>query len=557
MGDVGRGQPREPGERRGQRGAAGETGHHEIPGLDDPRMTYQPCCTLEGSAAGMPATPPPNIPARGLVGLRRGPASGYRGVMEGPAPVPPKLKTVPPGPGDLAEAVRFLRRGTALVVGDAMLDRYVFGQVTRISPEAPVPVLAVERDVALPGGAGNVVRNLTALGCAVAFVSVVGDDQAGSDLTGLIGGQPGIEPWLLVQGGRATTTKTRFVAAGQQVMRADREQTEPIHPRLADRLVRIASDAVAATGVMVLSDYRKGLLVGDTPARLIAAARGAGRRVIADPKDGDPARYAGADLLLLAAEDLPEFASRAGATEAALAAAAERLRVTHGFGAVMLLQGAESLTLAEPAGMRHLPCDAVEVMDRAGAMDALVATVAAGVSAGLSLPVAGRLGALAAGIVAGKSGIAAAREEELLDVLQPGRLAARKVASRPQAAERVERWRRSGCRVGLLVASGGAVEPYARLLGAARAWCDRLVVALPDGAAAPMATALAEHPGVDTVTRWAAEMPLDLIRQLRPDILMQDPEQAPDSVAGGELVQEWGGEIRRPPRQGAGTGAAA
>ena len=485
--------------------------------------------------------------------------------MEGSVPVPASPAAAPPSPGSmpdraqasLPDAVRLLRRGTALVVGDAMLDRYVFGQVTRISREAPVPVLAVEREVALPGGAGNVVRDLTALGCAVAFVSVVGDDQAGSDLTGLIGGQPGIEPWLLVQGGRATTTKTRFVAAGQQVMRADHEQTAPIHPRLADRLVRIAADAVAATGVMVLSDYRKGLLVGDTPARLIAAARAAGRRIIADPKDGDPARYAGADLLLLAAEDLPEFAGRGGPGEAALAAAADRLRADHGFGAVMLLHGAESLTLAEAGGTCHLPCDAVEVMDRTGVMDALVATVAAGLSAGLPLPVVGRLGALAAGIVAGKSGIAAVREEELLEVLQPGRLAACKLATRPQAAERVERWRRIGCRIGLLVASGSTAEPYARLLAEARAWCDRLIVALPDGTAPSLAAGLAEHPGVDLVTRWTAAAPLDLIRQLRPDILLQDPEQAPDTVAGGDLVQEWGGEVRRPPREAALAGAAA
>src|SRR3712207_5785355 len=131
--------------------------------------------------------------------------------MHGPAPPPrPPLAGTPhatPEAG-LAEAVRQLRRGAILVVGDAMLDRYVYGRVSRVSPEAPVPVLAVEREVALPGGAGNVVRNLTALGAAVAFVSVVGDDQAGSDLTGLIGGQPGVEPWLLVQGGRATKTKT-------------------------------------------------------------------------------------------------------------------------------------------------------------------------------------------------------------------------------------------------------------------------------------------------------------------------------------------------------------
>ena len=125
---------------------------------------------------------------------------------------------------DLAAAVRRLVHTNVLVIGDVMLDRYTYGEVTRISLEAPVPILAIEREVALPGGAGNVVRNLTALGAATAFISVVGDDQAGSELTGLIGGQPNVEPWLLVQGSRTTTLKTRLIAAGQQLLRADREQ---------------------------------------------------------------------------------------------------------------------------------------------------------------------------------------------------------------------------------------------------------------------------------------------------------------------------------------------
>jgi D-beta-D-heptose 7-phosphate kinase/D-beta-D-heptose 1-phosphate adenosyltransferase len=455
----------------------------------------------------------------------------------------------------LADAVRQLRRATALVVGDAMLDRYVFGQVTRVSPEAPVPVLAVEREVALPGGAGNVVRNLTALGCAVAFVSVVGDDQAGSDLTGLIGGQPGIEPWLLVQGGRATTTKTRFLASGQQMLRADREQTDPIHPRLADRLVRIAADTVAATAVMVLSDYRKGVLAGDTPARLIAAAHAAGRRVVVDQKGGDQARFAGADLLVIDAEELGLGTGLPVRTEQEVATAATILQATHGFGAVLTLRGAQGLTLVAGGAETeacHLNNDAVEIVDLAGTTDAVVATAAAGISAGLALPLIARLGALAAGIVTAKAGIAVVREEELLEMLAPGRLAGRKICPRPQAAERVERWRRAGCRIGLLVASPGRAisngpDAYSALLAQARSWCERLVVALPEGEEGfGAAEDLAARSTVDLVTRYAGDVPSDLIRQLRPDVLVQDPDHAPETVAGGELLLEWGGQVRRP-----------
>src|SRR5579883_2079218 len=182
-------------------------------------------------------------------------------------PGKPALAPVP----DLASAVRRLAKAAALVIGDVMLDRYVYGSVSRVSPEAPVPILREDREIAIPGGAGNVVRNLTALGAATAFISVVGDDQAGSDLTGLIGGQPNVEPWLLVEGGRTTTVKTRYIAQGQQLLRADREVTAPIHPKLAERLLRIARDAMVATSATVISDYGKGVVTAEVTAEIVAA----------------------------------------------------------------------------------------------------------------------------------------------------------------------------------------------------------------------------------------------------------------------------------------------
>ncbi len=470
----------------------------------------------------------------------------YRDTMHGPAPLQPPLAGAPDAEAtaDLADAVRQLRRGTVLVVGDAMLDRYVYGRVSRVSPEAPVPVLAVEREVALPGGAGNVVRNLTALGAAVAFVSVVGDDQAGSDLTGLIGGQPGVEPWLLVQGGRATTTKTRFVAAGQHMLRADHEQLSPIQPRLADRLVRIASDAVAATAVMVLSDYSKGTLAGEVPARLIAAARNAGRKVVAAPRRAGVGRYAGADLVLLDAAELSAATGMPAGNEAETAAAAASLRAAHGFGAVMALRGEAGVSLVGEGGdaVHHWPTDAIELVDWAGAGDAVLAVAACGMAACLPLPTVARLGALAAGIVVGKSGIAVVREDEFLETLVPGRLSARKLASRAQAAERVERWRRDGYRVGFL--TGGTVASHPNLLDDCRSWCDRLVVGIADGDAT--AEAFAAMGAVDLVVRYGTDTVLDLIRLLRPDVLVQDPVGAPDTVTGGEMLQEWGGTVRKP-----------
>ena len=321
-----------------------------------------------------------------------------------------------PGDPELAAALRRLPRTSLLVVGDAMLDRYIFGQVTRVSMEAPVPILCVEREVASPGGAGNVVRNLTALGAAVAFVSVVGDDQPGADLTGLVGRQPGVEPWLLVQGGRVTTRKTRYVAHGQQLLRADREQVDPVHPKLADRLVRIAREAMAATSVTVLSDYGKGVLAGDVPAQLIAAARTAGRKVIVDPRGSDYARYAGADVIVPTWRELSAATGMPADTDDAVAAASARLRQQHDVGAVVVMRGEAGISLHDGA-VRHFAVELGEVFDLSGVNDAVVAALAAGIVGGLPLERAVQLATVAAGVVAGKVGTAVAQSAELLAAL--------------------------------------------------------------------------------------------------------------------------------------------
>jgi len=444
-------------------------------------------------------------------------------------------------PEQLCDAVRAMARGAVLVVGDVMVDRYVYGHVSRISPEAPVPVLMVEREVALPGGAGNVVRNLTALGAAVAFVSVVGDDTAGSDLTGLIGGQARVEPWLLVQGGRTTTTKTRFLSGGQHLLRTDLEQSAPIHPRLADRLVKIASDAVAATTTLVLSDYKKGVLAGDIPARLIASAQAANRRVVVDPKGGDHGRFAGADLIIPEPEELAGATGMPVHDEASVAAAASALRRAHNFRAVLVPRAPDGLTLLELEAdgtetVRYFRAEASEVHDPAGGGDAVVAVVAAGLATGLSLAAVARLAAVALGIVSRKSGIAPVRAEELLEGLTPGRGAIRKLVSLPLAAEVMERWRHRGWRIGLLQVNGETC-PEA-MTEQARRWCDRLLVGVESENAA--AGLLAERPEVDLVAIGAGYGGEDLLRLLRPDVLVSTS----DNPALAMLLREWGGELR-------------
>jgi D-beta-D-heptose 7-phosphate kinase/D-beta-D-heptose 1-phosphate adenosyltransferase len=439
-----------------------------------------------------------------------------------------------------------------------MLDRYVYGEVRRISPEAPIPILTVERDVAMPGGAGNVVRNLTALGAAVAFVSVLGDDQAGSDLTGLIGGQPNVEPWLLVQGGRTTTTKTRYIARGQQLLRADHEEVQPIHVKLAERLVRITQDAMLATSVTVLSDYNKGVFAGDIPGRIIAAARAAGRKVIVDPKGTDYSRYAGADIITPNRRELAEATRMPVDTVEGVIAAAQSLRAAHGFTAVLVTRAEDGMSLVMENEIHHFPAEAADVFDVSGAGDTVVATLAAGVAAGLPLPVAVRLSNIAAGVVVGKVGTAVARESDLLAALSPQGGALRKVVTVLQAAEQAERWRQRGWRVGFTNGCFDLLHPgHIHLLEQARNQCDRLVVGLNSDASvqrlkgptrpvqqeAARAAVLGSVAAVDLVCVYDEDTPEKTLHAIRPDLLVKGADYTIETVVGAAFVQSYGGRV--------------
>jgi D-beta-D-heptose 7-phosphate kinase/D-beta-D-heptose 1-phosphate adenosyltransferase len=421
---------------------------------------------------------------------------------------------------DLGGEVKRLSRASVLVVGDAMLDRYVYGEVSRISPEAPVPILTVTREVAMPGGAGNVVRNLIALGAAAALVSVVGDDQAGSDLTGLVGGQQGVEPWLLVQGGRMTTLKTRYISQGQHLIRADREETIALPDKLAERLIRIATDAMAATSITILSDYRKGVLTTEVAQRLIASAKSLGRRVVVDPKGTDYSRYEGADVVTPNRRELAEATGLALNSEASIVAAAQVLLQRHSFGAVLVTRAQDGMSLITPNEIRHYPAEAQEVFDVSGAGDTVVATLAAALAVNIPLANAARLANI--------------------------------------AAEAAERWRSRGYTVGFTNGCFDLLHPgHVHLLEQARAMCDRLIVGMNSDASvkrlkgpmrpaqqeAARAAVLASLASVDLVCMFEEDTPLAILSEIKPDLLVKGADYTVEQVVGAREVESWGGRV--------------
>lgn len=300
-------------------------------------------------------------------------------------------------------------KARVLVVGDVMLDRYWFGDVQRISPEAPVPVLKVNRVEERPGGAANVARNIASLGAQCTLLSVVGADEAGSCLHRLLSEQGGIEACLHRDESISTIVKLRAIARQQQLLRIDFE-TRPSNEVLQATLLEF-KEKLALCDVVILSDYGKGGLAHI--AEMIPLAREAGKRVLVDPKGDDYARYHGATLLT---PNRNEFEQVAGSwqSEAELTRKAEQLRSELNLDALLVTRSEEGMSLFRAGEVFHEPTQAREVFDVSGAGDTVIATLAVMLASGAAMPEAMRIANRAAGIVVGKLGTAVVSREEIV-----------------------------------------------------------------------------------------------------------------------------------------------
>ncbi|HUT49148.1 MAG TPA: D-glycero-beta-D-manno-heptose-7-phosphate kinase, partial [Alphaproteobacteria bacterium] len=322
------------------------------------------------------------------------------------------------GRSDLAALIEALPNAKVLVVGDLMLDRFIDGEVDRISPEAPVPVMRVKSETDMLGGAGNVARNLAALGATTHFVAVVGNDKIGKTVTALAGALKGLRADLIVDRNRETTLKTRFVVGRQQVLRADRESGHPVVGDVEAELIRRVTRGLKTSSVVVLSDYGKGTLTPKAIGAIVAAARKAGRPVLVDPKGHDYGRYRGARLITPNRKELAEATKHTTDDEDSIVGAARRLAKGCGIEAVLATRGPDGMTLLDGKKKpQHLAAQAREVFDVSGAGDTVIAAVAAALAVDAPLVEAARLANIAAGIVVGKAGTAVASRDEIAAAL--------------------------------------------------------------------------------------------------------------------------------------------
>jgi D-beta-D-heptose 7-phosphate kinase/D-beta-D-heptose 1-phosphate adenosyltransferase len=461
----------------------------------------------------------------------------------------------------LTRYIEPMTRVKLLCVGDVMLDHFIYGAVERISPEAPIPVLKVAREARMLGGAGNVARNATALGASVTLIAVVGSDAAGRDIERLVAGETGIAPNLIVSPARPTTVKMRYVAHGQQLLRADQEDTSRLGADDEARVKGLIDSEIADVHAVVISDYAKGVVSAGVVAHAIKAARAAGKPVIADTKASDLAPFRGASFLTPNARELGVAARVPAVSDDEVARAGQRLIADLDLGGIVVTRSERGMTVIErgKAGV-HLGAEAREVFDVSGAGDTVLAVLALGLGVGASVCDAAMLANVAAGIVVGKAGTAIVHADELARALRSSEMkgAQDKIVSQEGAVARVAAWRAQGLVVGFTNGCFDLLHPgHVALLSSARAQCDRLIVGLntdasvrrlkgegrPVNGEMARAVVLAALATVDAVVLFDEDTPLKLIEAVAPDVLVKGADYTIDRVVGADFVKARGGRV--------------
>ena len=464
----------------------------------------------------------------------------------------------------LHEAIREIEHAWAgkrlLVVGDVMLDKYIWGDVGRVSPEAPVPVVRATHRSQQPGGAANVAMNLARLGAQTAVIGFTGGDEDERLLAECLR-ENDISSHFVVSEGFPTITKQRILGGRQQMLRLDSERLDARPQSDYDRLIETALGQLQCSDAVVLSDYAKGGLTAEVCQRVIQAARGRGIPVLVDPKNVDFFRYRGATTICPNLSELSAAAHLDALDLNALLDAAQTMVSDLGIEFLIVTLGEKGIALLRPSSRFLAPAVARQVFDVSGAGDTVIAVLALSLVSGLKPETAVELANVAAGIVVGKVGTAPVEKHELLAALSPqiALQAADKVLTRTELVGRVALWRANGERV---VFTNGCFDllhiGHIEVIEQARRFGDRLIVAINSdnsvrelkGSSRPIVgerertRVLAALAAVDAVTVFAEPTPLELIVTVRPDVIVKGGDYGMETIVGAAEVQSWGGQVK-------------
>src|ERR1019366_1885771 len=453
---------------------------------------------------------------------------------------------------------------TVLCIGDLMLDEFVYGEVSRISPEAPAPVIAVQRSETNIGGAGNVARNIASLGARCIFVGLIGEDEAGAKLKAALAQEDLIESVLVCDSERPTTRKVRFVSEhfSTHMLRADWELAKPAASDIEQKLLDSILPCLPRADIVLLSDYAKGVLTARVIRNIIDAARKLGKRVIVDPKSPSFAIYRGATLLTPNRKEFAEATRSRAETEKNIADAAQDVIQLADCEAVLVTQSEHGMTLVPRQGDAiHVPAHPVKVRDVSGAGDTVAAVLAVTLAAGGDWGTGLRVATAAAAVAVSKNGTASVTTAELRRKILPHAFLAAEekiVAAGDDLDTHLLDWRKKGLRVGFTNGCFDILHPgHVKVLTAARGACDRLIVGLNSDASVQRlkgegrpvqderarSEVLAALEAVDLVAIFEEDTPIGLITRIKPSVLVKGGDYTRDRVVGHEIVEAHGGEV--------------
>jgi D-beta-D-heptose 7-phosphate kinase/D-beta-D-heptose 1-phosphate adenosyltransferase len=465
---------------------------------------------------------------------------------------------------DFESLCHAIPRQTVLCVGDLMLDEFVYGEVSRISPEAPAPVIAVQRSETSIGGGGNVARNIASLGGRCIFVGLIGEDEAGAQLKAQLAQQSRIESVLVCDPSRPTTRKVRFVSEhfSTHMLRADWELAQPASADIEQELIDAVIPLLPRADIVLLSDYAKGVLTARVIRNVIDAARKFGKRVIVDPKSANFAIYRGATLLTPNRKEFAEATRSRADGDNSIAEAAPDAMDLADCEAMLVTQGEHGMTLVTRKGAAiHVPALPAKVRDVSGAGDTVAAALALALAAGADWEAALRTANAAAAVAVSKKGTATVTLAELRrKILPTASLAAEEkiVVAAGDLETHLLQWRRQELRIGFTNGCFDILHPgHVRILTAARGACDRLIVGLNSDASVrrlkgegrpvqderARAEVLAALEAVDLVVIFGEDTPIKLIAQVRPSVLVKGGDYSREQVVGHEIVEANGGEV--------------
>ncbi len=464
-------------------------------------------------------------------------------------------------PSTILERLDALPPVRILCVGDVALDRYVYGRPDRLSREAPVPIVIVERETLTLGCSGNVVRNLATLGGIVDMVYVANGDSAGQSIHSIVNDMPKVKAHQITDTSRPTTVKTRILAGAQHMLRVDEESSTPISAEVEQKILESVRDLIGVAACVIISDNGIGMMTPHVIGEIIKLAESKKIPVFIDPKSRDFSRYRGATFLTPNRKELSEIAGFPVKSLEDAERAARKLMKLHDIQGFLVKLDKDGVCLVygdEPA--RHYQAEVLEVFDVTGAGDTVIATLALAMTGGMSVDEAAMLANLAGTLVVAKVGTATVTRQEIGQALLNEARAKTdtKIIDKQIAAETAERWRKHGYKVGFTNGCFDLLHPgHIASIRAAKGACDKLILGLNSdasvkrlkGEARPIqtqdarATILAALSDIDRVVIFGEDTPIELIKAIRPDVMVKGSDYTADKLPGADLMAGWGGKV--------------